>query len=150
MACTPHCPAPRLLLLGGSCQGGAQRSQWDARRPTLMERGETHREDPKVGGVGSVRRGPRPSVLHRIPRAQTSAWHTAVLAAQPCLTLRDPVDCSPPGSSVHGILQAGEGNDTQQMLGDFPGGPVVKNLSANTGNTGSIPGLGRSHMIQGD
>ena len=27
--------------------------------------------------------------------------------AQPCLTLCDPVDCSPPGSSVHGILQAG-------------------------------------------
>ena len=24
---------------------------------------------------------------------------------QPCLTLCDPVDCSPPGSSVHGILQ---------------------------------------------
>ena len=22
-----------------------------------------------------------------------------------CLTLRDPMDCSPPGSSVHGILQ---------------------------------------------
>ena len=27
--------------------------------------------------------------------------------AQSCLTLRDPVDCSPPGSSVHGIFQAG-------------------------------------------
>ena len=26
--------------------------------------------------------------------------------AQSCLTLRDPVDCSPPGSSVHGISQA--------------------------------------------
>ena len=26
--------------------------------------------------------------------------------AQLCLTLCDPVDCSPPGSSVHGILQA--------------------------------------------
>ena len=26
--------------------------------------------------------------------------------AQSCLTLRDPVDCSPPGSSVHRILQA--------------------------------------------
>ena len=25
---------------------------------------------------------------------------------QPCLTLRDPMDCSPPGSSVHGISQA--------------------------------------------
>ena len=29
-----------------------------------------------------------------------------VLVAQLCLTLCDPVDCSPPGSSVHGILQA--------------------------------------------
>ena len=26
--------------------------------------------------------------------------------AQSCLTLSDPMDCSPPGSSVHGILQA--------------------------------------------
>ena len=26
--------------------------------------------------------------------------------AQSCPTLSDPVDCSPPGSSVHGILQA--------------------------------------------
>ena len=25
---------------------------------------------------------------------------------------------------------------------DFPGGPVVKNLPANAGNKGSIPGLG--------
>ena len=29
-----------------------------------------------------------------------------VLVAQLCLTLCDPVDRSPPGSSVHGILQA--------------------------------------------
>ena len=29
------------------------------------------------------------------------------LVAQFCPTLWDPVDCSPPGSSVHGILQAG-------------------------------------------
>ena len=26
--------------------------------------------------------------------------------AQPCPTLRDPMDCSLPGSSVHGIFQA--------------------------------------------
>ena len=25
---------------------------------------------------------------------------------QSCLTLSDPMDCSPPGSSVHGIFQA--------------------------------------------
>ena len=28
-----------------------------------------------------------------------------VLVTQSCLTLCDPMDCSPPGSSVHGILQ---------------------------------------------
>ena len=28
------------------------------------------------------------------------------LVTQSCLTLCDPMDCSPPGSSVHGILQA--------------------------------------------
>ena len=32
-------------------------------------------------------------------------WKVKVLVAQTCLTLRDPVGCSPPGSSVHGILQ---------------------------------------------
>ena len=29
---------------------------------------------------------------------------------------------------------------------NFPGGVMVKNLSANAGDMGSIPGLGRSHM----
>ena len=29
-----------------------------------------------------------------------------MLVAQLCPTLSDPMDCSPPGSSVHGILQA--------------------------------------------
>ena len=29
---------------------------------------------------------------------------------------------------------------------DFPGGSVVKNSPANAGDTGSSPGLGRSHM----
>ena len=29
---------------------------------------------------------------------------------------------------------------------DFPGGLVIKNLPANAGDTGSIPGPGRSHM----
>ena len=35
------------------------------------------------------------------------SWVLAVcLVAQSCLTLGDPMDCSPQGSSVHGILQA--------------------------------------------
>ena len=32
-----------------------------------------------------------------------------------------------------------------RVLG-FPGGAVVENLPANAGDTGSSPGLGRSHM----
>ena len=32
--------------------------------------------------------------------------HLHLLVAQLCLTLYDLVNCSPPGSSVHGILQA--------------------------------------------
>ena len=31
-------------------------------------------------------------------------------------------------------------------IGGFPGGAVVENLPANAGDTGSRPGLGRSHM----
>ena len=42
------------------------------------------------------------------------------------------------------------GIELYQMLyfRDFSGGTVVKNLSANAGDTGSIPGPGRSHMLQ--
>ena len=38
----------------------------------------------------------------------SSGFHKSVrvLLAQWCLTLCDPMDCSPPGFSVHGILQA--------------------------------------------
>ena len=32
--------------------------------------------------------------------------HVCVLITQSCLTLCDPMNCSPPGSSVHGISQA--------------------------------------------
>ena len=51
-----------------------------------------------------------------IPRSPSFHWHLCiqpadrgevkVLVAQSCLTLCDPMDCSPPGSSLHGILQA--------------------------------------------
>ena len=35
-----------------------------------------------------------------------SSHHVCVKSLQSCQTLCDPMDCSPPGSSVHGILQA--------------------------------------------
>ena len=34
------------------------------------------------------------------------------------------------------------------MASGFPGGAVVENLPANAGDTGSSPGLGRSHVLR--
>ena len=39
-------------------------------------------------------------------RQDQAEWCVCVLVAQSCLTLGEPMNCSPPGSSVHGILQA--------------------------------------------
>ena len=40
------------------------------------------------------------------PDPRAFAQPSACALGQPCPTLCDPVDCSPPGPSVHGILQA--------------------------------------------
>ena len=44
--------------------------------------------------------------------------------------------------------QKGQEDSLQKynIISGFPGGAVVENLPANAGNTGSSPGLGRSHM----
>ena len=68
---------------------------------------------------------------------KASAYDVGAAAAaakslQSCPTPRDPVDCSPPGSSVHGIFQA-------RVL---EWGAIA--FSDNVGDLGSIPGLGIS------
>ena len=68
-----------------------------------------------------------------------------VKVAQSCPTLCDPMDCSPPGSSVHGISQArvlelGAIAFSNQVA------LMIKNLSANAvdaRDAGLIPGSGR-------
>ena len=94
------------------------------------------------------------------------------LVAQSCPILWDPMDCSPPGSSIHGIFQArllewiaisfsrgsSQPRDQTQVshiVGrrfrdqtGFSGGSGVKNLSAGAGDTGLIPDSRRSHMRQ--
>ena len=42
-------------------------------------------------------------------------------------------------------LDEGDGK-SREMLGGFPGGPVVKNSPCNARDTSLIPGPGRSHM----
>ena len=43
-----------------------------------------------------------------------------------------------------------EQNESKKKGRGFPGGAVVENLPANAGDTGSIPGLGGSHMPRSD
>ena len=38
----------------------------------------------------------------------------------------------------------------KRTLGDFLGGPAVKNPPANAGDVGSIPGPGKFHMLWGN
>ena len=40
--------------------------------------------------------------------------------------------------------------EIRERRGGFPGGAVVENPPANAGDTGSSPGLGRSHMPRSD
>ena len=47
------------------------------------------------------------------------------------------------------LSHTGQNALEQEGMGwDFPGGAVVKNLPANAVDSGSSPGLGRSHMLQ--
>ena len=46
------------------------------------------------------------SFKQRVYKSPCVCVCVCVLVAQSCLTLCDPTDCSPPGFSVHGILQA--------------------------------------------
>ena len=55
--------------------------------------------------------------LWKFPAVGSTAHSVCV---QSCLTLCDPVDCSPPGSSVHGILQA---RILEWVAISFSGGP---------------------------
>ena len=71
-----------------------------------------------------------------------------------CLTLCDPMDCSPPGSSVHGILQAGILEWVScSPPGDFPD-PGIEPTSLTSTRIGRqvlyhLPHLGRSNMTSG-
>ena len=50
--------------------------------------------------------GRRGTVSRVIPTKNQAATAAAAMSHQSCPTLYDPIDCSPPGSSIHGIFQA--------------------------------------------
>ena len=69
-------------------------------RRSVLTRGNASLQLGELTGTGRVLC--RPDTLQRI----CAACVCVCACAQPCSTLCDPTDCSPPGSSVHGILQA--------------------------------------------
>ena len=108
---------------------------WDQQRPDCHLAGALNHPDASRGsGPHTYAASPGESLVNRVPptgqQGITSGNHmklgctdsdamlilhssglfiqtnVKVLAIQLCLTLCDPMDCSPPGSSVHGILQA--------------------------------------------
>ena len=68
--------------------------------------------------------------------------------AQSCPTFSDPMDCSLPGSSIHGIFQA-RVLEWGAIAFSISGGLVVQKMPANAGNMSLIPGLGRFHVLWG-
>ena len=52
------------------------------------------------------------------------------------------------GQGYWGVQGEGEWIRAQRKNRGFPGGAVVGSLPASAGDTGSSPGLGRSHMPQ--
>ena len=60
--------------------------------------------------------------------------------AQSCPSLSDIMDCSLPGSSVHGIFQARVLEWGAIAFSGFPGSSADKESACNTGDLSSIPG----------
>ena len=56
--------------------------------------------------MGAFENSPPHSSMTPMPRDTSHTKAGGGDIAYSCLTLGDPMDCSPPGSSVHGILQA--------------------------------------------
>ena len=86
--------------------------------------GETDIRHSRKGGWDGNKAGTKVKPHHRLSwfsrlTKHQHAWHE-VLVAQPCLTLCNSLDCSPPGSPVHGILQARTQGVTILLQGILP------------------------------
>ena len=64
------------------------------------------RFNPRVGKLPNATEQLSPCSTTTKPMFQSPCVRACMLVAQSCPTLCDPMDCSPPGFSVHGILQA--------------------------------------------
>ena len=64
------------------------------------------RIDHILGDKSNLSKFKKIEIISSIFSDHNTMSSSVVLVIQLCLTLCDPLDCGPPGSSVHGILQA--------------------------------------------
>ena len=74
-----------------------------------------------------------PVLIGRLPLAQLGKWNEVI---QSCPTLSDPMDCSLPGSSVHGTFQARVLEWVAIVFSNFPAAMVTP--ESTTGEALSI------------
>ena len=79
---------------------------------------------------------------------KTQVWESTLVYLVPLPLnvshLRPPFPHLENGNDTPALLAPGE---SRALVEDFPGGPVDKNPSANTGDTGSISSLGSPHTL---
>ena len=78
---------------------------------TLLSSWNTITKKARIGNNGRCRRNAKfikvlLTIRNYLYNYYLSKWGCVVLVSQSCLTLCNPTDCSPPGSSAHGVLQA--------------------------------------------
>ena len=91
-----------------------------------------------LGGASGDQRGSH--------SASSSKWKGSLLTPSPrgCFLIQ-------PGSKIRlgaewGLGEEKEKNELETSGWDFPGGAVDENLPASVGDTGSVPGVGGSHV----
>ena len=93
---------------GLECKSRKSRDIWSNRQiwpwSTKSSRAKSKRVFPRECTGHS--KCPLPTTQETTLHMDITRWSILKLVAQSCPTLCDPVYCSPPGSSVHGILQA--------------------------------------------
>ena len=110
LSCSTLCAPMDSSLLGASVHGDSPgKNAGVGCHALLQEIFPTQGSNLRLLCLLHWQTGSLPLVPSRKPSVDntTSVWDwKKVLVTQWCLTAFDPVNCSPPGSSVHGILQA--------------------------------------------
>ena len=88
---------------------GRAQPGWDSRRGRTLVPHHPQRDRGSSSRARASFRSPQSGAIRRphLPPIKKAKKKRKVLVFQSCLTLRAHGLCSPPGSSVHGILQAG-------------------------------------------